>query len=178
MVLLRRWLPWFSARIIIQPYTFPILRIQDTLKKNSNTVHFCISHDRYQKRASQDYYNDVRIIISISLNFAQIRKNGPKRPKLQFLKSAQLEEKTSGLSTSYLRFLYFENCALWSCVNQILVQSQHDSSISSWKTPTSSIFYHFATWSNPFLASKLCRSRGQVMYLSNECKKSAINIKV
>ena len=67
----------------------PQLRIQDTLKKNSDTVHFCISQDGYPKRASQDYANDVRIIISTSLNFAQIRKKAPKTPKLQFLESAQ-----------------------------------------------------------------------------------------
>ena len=87
-------------------------------KKNSDTVHFCISQDGYPKRASQDYANDVRIIISTSLNFAQIRKNASKTPKLQFLESAQLapkkdwiyikivqlEEKTSGLSTGYTRF--------------------------------------------------------------------------
>ena len=58
-------------------------------KKNSDTVHFCISQDKYPKRVYQEYTNDVRIIISTSLNFAQIRKNGPKRPKLQFLESAQ-----------------------------------------------------------------------------------------
>ena len=83
-----------------------------------DTVHFCISQDGYPKRASQDYANDVRIIISTSLNFAQIKKNGPKTPKLQFLESAQaaqkkmdiykkivqLEEETSGISTGYVRF--------------------------------------------------------------------------
>ena len=37
------------------------LRIQDTLKKNLDTVHFCISQDGYPKRAFQDYANDVRI---------------------------------------------------------------------------------------------------------------------
>ena len=58
-------------------------------KKNLDTVHFCISQDGYPKRAFQDYANDVRIIISTSLNFAQIRKNDPKTPKLQFLESAQ-----------------------------------------------------------------------------------------
>ena len=86
-------------------------------KKNSDTVHFCISQDGYPKRASQDYTNDVRINISTSLNFAQIRKNAPKTTKLQLLESAQpapkkigctekivhLEKETSGLSTGYAR---------------------------------------------------------------------------
>ena len=58
------------------------LRIQDTLKKNLDTVHFCISQDGYPKRASQDYANDIRIIISTSLNFAQIRKNAPKNSEV------------------------------------------------------------------------------------------------
>ena len=62
-------------------------------KKNLDTVHFCISQDGYPKRAFQDYANDVRISISTSLNFVQIRKNAPKPPKLQFLESAQPAQK-------------------------------------------------------------------------------------
>ena len=34
-------------------------------KKNSDTVHFCISQDGYPKRASQDYANDTRIIFQL-----------------------------------------------------------------------------------------------------------------
>ena len=55
-------------------------------------MHLLISQDAYPKRASQDYANDVRIIISTSLNFAQIRKNA-KMPKLQFLEWAQWTQK-------------------------------------------------------------------------------------
>ena len=68
-----------------------LINLKDTgyPKKNSDTVDFLISQDAYPKRASQDYANDVRIIISTSLNFAQIKKNAPKTPKLQFLESAQ-----------------------------------------------------------------------------------------
>ena len=58
-------------------------------KKNLGTVLFCISQDGYPKRAFQDYANDIKIIISTSLNFAQIKKNAPKTPKLQFLESVQ-----------------------------------------------------------------------------------------
>ena len=43
-----------------------------------------------------------------------------------YIKIIQLEEKISGLSTGYVRFWYLEYCALWSCVNQSLVQSNHD----------------------------------------------------
>ena len=58
-----------------------IISFKDTgyPKQNSDTVHFFISQDGYPKRAFQDYTNNVRIIISISLNFAQIKKNAPKR---------------------------------------------------------------------------------------------------
>ena len=78
-----------SQRIANTLFIRIILRIQDTLKENSDTVHFCMSQDKYPKGVYQDYTNDVRNIISTSLNFAQIRKNCPKRPKLQFLESAQ-----------------------------------------------------------------------------------------
>ena len=65
------------------------LKVRGYPEKNPDTVYFRISQDKYLKRAYQEYTNDVRIIISTSLNFAQFRKNGPKRPKLQFLESAQ-----------------------------------------------------------------------------------------
>ena len=57
---------------------------------NANVAKYILSKVvGIKKRACQDYGNDVRIIISTSLNFSQIRKNGLKRPKLQFLESAQ-----------------------------------------------------------------------------------------
>ena len=41
--------------------TKPQLIVKDTgyPKKNSDTVHFCISQDGYPKSASQDYANEV-----------------------------------------------------------------------------------------------------------------------
>ena len=124
-----------------------MIKVRGYPKKNLDIVHFCISQDEYPKRAYQDCANDVTSIISTSLNFAQIRKNVPKTPKNPGIGSAsakkrfdlhekivQFEEKTSGLSTGYVRFLYLEYCALWwSCVNKSLVQSNHDFFTFSWK---------------------------------------------
>ena len=48
-------------------------------KKPQLQYFFLISQHGYPKRAFQDNANDGRIIISTSLNFAQIRKSAPKR---------------------------------------------------------------------------------------------------
>ena len=51
--------------------------------KKTQTQYILAFHKiNIQKRAFQDYANDVRIIILTSLNFAQIRKKGSKNAKV------------------------------------------------------------------------------------------------